>query len=220
MVKMKRSLPTPKFDLLAGALCLDFANTVDKRLSDHPEDKLDGYEALIAFGQQTGVFSPSEAQDLRREGMRQKEETTRVFNRAVELREIIFRILTAVATRREVAEADAAALNSALQRVNVGSIITPGKTQLAWHWVEKNTGAERFLGTIVRSAVELLTSDDIERIKQCASEKCSWLFLDRSRSSNRRWCEMRTCGSQHKAKAYYHRKTAERQHSGGLPESA
>jgi len=210
LVKVTPSIskPKPKFDLLAGNLCLNFANTIDKRHSEAPEDQLDGYEALIAFGQQTGEFSPSEAQTLLREGAKQKEKSSRIFQEAFELREMIFRILTAVAARREVAEADAAALNAALRRANAESLIAPGKTELAWCWVEKDTGAERLLEKIVRSAAALLTSEDIERVKRCASEKCEWLFMDRSRSRNRRWCEMRTCGSQHKAKAYYHRKTA------------
>ena len=29
----------------------------------------------------------------------------------------------------------------------------------------------------------------------CASETCAWLFLDTSRNGSRRWCSMRTCGS-------------------------
>lgn len=215
LVKMKRSVPKAKakFELLAGCLCLDFANTVDKRWSGAPEDKLDGYEALVAFGQQAGTFSPSEAQKLQREGMRQKENASRIFHEAVEVRELVFRILTDVAARREVAETDAAALNAALQKVNAGSFIAPGKAQLAWRWTEKDVCAERLLAAVVRSAGEILTSDDIGRVKRCASEKCSWLFLDRSRSHNRRWCEMRTCGSQHKAKAYYHRKTTTQERS-------
>jgi predicted RNA-binding Zn ribbon-like protein len=208
LVKMKRSapLPKPQFELLAGCVCLDFANTLDKRFSGAPADKLDGYEALIAFGQQTGEFSPAEAQELRREGARHKAKASRIFRQAIELRELIFRILTAVEARREVAPADAAALNTALQRVNAASLLVPGKTQRAWRWEEKQNGAERLLGKIVRGAAEILTSDDVEHVKRCASKKCAWLFLDRSRSGNRRWCEMRTCGSQHKAKAYYHRK--------------
>lgn len=207
-VKPSASKPKPKFDLLAGSLCLNFANTIDKRSSPIPEDKMDAYESLIAFGEQTGEFSPAEARTLLREGTRQREKASRIFQEAIALREMIFRVVTAVATRREVAKADVTALNAAMRRANAESLITPSKTQLAWRWVEKSTGAERLLGKVARSAAELLTSEDIERVKRCASEKCAWLFMDHSRSRNRRWCEMRTCGSQHKAKAYYHRKTA------------
>jgi predicted RNA-binding Zn ribbon-like protein len=210
--KMKRPSHQLRFDLTAGCLCLDFANTVDKRLSSNPEDKLSGYEELVAFGKQTGVFSPSESRKLQREGRQDKNEASILFQQAVDLREMIFRILSAVAVGHEVSDADAGALNDALQKLNTGSLVVPGPAQGAWRWVEKSSGVARLLGRIVRSAVEALTSDDIGRVKRCAAEKCCWLFMDRSRSRNRRWCEMRTCGSQHKAKAYYNRKTVARKH--------
>jgi predicted RNA-binding Zn ribbon-like protein len=209
---MKQPSPELSFDLTAGCLCLDFANTVDKRLSSNPEDKLTGYEELVAFGKQTGVFSLSESRKLRREGRQHNSEASRLFQQAVDLRELTFRILSSVAVGREVSEADADALNDALQKLNAGSLVAPGPGQVAWRWVENSSGVARLLGRIVRSAVQVLTSDDIERVKRCASETCCWLFMDRSRSRNRRWCEMRTCGSQHKAKAYYKRKTAARNH--------
>jgi predicted RNA-binding Zn ribbon-like protein len=209
---MKQPSHTLRFDLTSGCLCLDFANTVDKRLSSNPEDKLSGYEELVTFGKQTGVFSLSELRKLLREGRHDKSEASRLFKRAVNLREMVFRILAAVAAGREVSEADAGTLNDALKKLNAGSLVVPGPGQVAWRWVEKSSGVARLLGRIVRSAVEVLTSDDIERVKRCAAEQCCWLFMDRSRSRNRRWCEMRTCGSQHKSKAYYKRKTVARKH--------
>jgi predicted RNA-binding Zn ribbon-like protein len=214
--KMNRAQPKLAFDLTAGRLCLDFVNTVDKRLSGHPEDKLTGYEEFLAFGHQTGVLSPSGARKLRQEGKREKGEAARVFLRAVGLRELIFRIMSATVAGRKVSEADAGALNVELQELNAGARVLPMQRQSAWKWVEKENGAGRLIGRIVRSAVEVLTSDEIERVKKCAGEKCCWLFLDRSRSRNRRWCEMRTCGSRQKARAYYRRKTASRQRDKGL----
>jgi predicted RNA-binding Zn ribbon-like protein len=194
------------FDLSAGCLSLDFANTGYQRLSNNPEDKLSGYQELVAFGKQTGVFSLSASRKLRREGKQDKNAAARLFQQAVDLRERIFRIVSAVAAGREVSEADAHALNDALQKLNVGSLVVPDPGQVAWRWVEKSSGVAQLLERIVRSAVNLLTSEDIERVKLCAGEECSWLFMDGSRSRNRRWCEMRTCGSRHKAKAYYQRK--------------
>ena len=183
---MKQPSHNLRFDLTAGCLCLDFANTVDKRLSSNPEDKLSGYEELVTFGKQTGVFSLSEFRKLQREGRQDKSEASILFKQAVDLREMVFRILSPVAAGREVSEADAGALNDALKKLNAGSLVVPGPGQVAWRWVEKSNGVARLLGRIVRSAVEVLTSDDIERVKQCGAEKCCWLFMDRSRSRNRR----------------------------------
>jgi predicted RNA-binding Zn ribbon-like protein len=39
---------------------------------------------------------------------------------------------------------------------------------------------------------------------------CGWLFVDRSRNGNRRWCDMRTCGSRDKMRRYYRSKRSTR----------
>lgn len=69
---------------------------------------------------------------------------------------------------------------------------------------------DRLLWEIIRSAVHLLTSDDINLVRQCAGVDCDWLFLDTSRSSNRRWCEMKTCGNRHEAREFYRPKNGVR----------
>ena len=48
---------------------------------------------------------------------------------------------------------------------------------------------------------------ELLRVRQCPIESggCGWLFLDTSRSGNRRWCDMRTCGNRAKARAHYSR---------------
>lgn len=207
---MSRTLPESAFELTAGCLCLDFANTLDNRVSGQPKEKLNRFDDLVQFGGESGVFTLAECRKLRKEGEEKQEEAKRCFEGAVELREVIYRVLSAAAEGEKVEEADATAFNQAVRRVNGETRLAPVSGKHAWGWVEENSGVERLLGRIVRSAVELLTSEEIRRVKRCGAEKCAWLFLDRSRSGNRRWCEMRTCGSRQKAKAYYQRKTLAR----------
>jgi predicted RNA-binding Zn ribbon-like protein len=52
------------------------------------------------------------------------------------------------------------------------------------------------LWPIAYAAAQLLTSDQLQRIKRCAG--CHWLFLDHSKNSSRRWCAMADCGTQAK----------------------
>src|SRR5260370_29731109 len=118
------------FDLTAGCLCLNFGNTVDKRLSSQPEDKLAGYKEFVAFGQQTGVFSVGEGRKLRRGTS--KSEAPGIFQQALELRELVYRIFMAVAARREVSDAEAAAPKGALLELNVGSRVPPRPHGIGW----------------------------------------------------------------------------------------
>ncbi|MCB9048086.1 MAG: CGNR zinc finger domain-containing protein [Lewinellaceae bacterium] len=49
----------------------------------------------------------------------------------------------------------------------------------------------------------LLQTKRWPRIRSCPS--CGWLFLDTSKGGRRRWCNMQVCGSQVKARRWYHR---------------
>lgn len=42
----------------------------------------------------------------------------------------------------------------------------------------------------------------LSRLKACANPQCRWMFWDASRPGTGRWCSMRVCGGQHKARAY------------------
>lgn len=73
-----------------------------------------------------------------------------------------------------------------------------GSYELTW-------GAASPIAVAVRSAVALLTSSDIDRVRVCAAEDCNWVFLDESRNGSRRWCDMKVCGNRAKAKRFYAR---------------
>ncbi|MGH7627153.1 MAG: CGNR zinc finger domain-containing protein, partial [Gemmatimonadaceae bacterium] len=54
-------------------------------------------------------------------------------------------------------------------------------------------------------AVDLLRSDDVHRIRQCANDPCGWLFLDRSRNGSRRWCSSAECGNEMRVRHFRER---------------
>jgi predicted RNA-binding Zn ribbon-like protein len=63
----------------------------------------------------------------------------------------------------------------------------------------------RALGTIALDAATMLGTDQRSRIRICASETCSGRFFDRSPAGGRRWCSMRTCGNEAKARRHRQR---------------
>ena len=54
------------------------------------------------------------------------------------------------------------------------------------------------LGPIAASAMAIITQADRARLKQCPGHHCGWLFIDTTKSNNRRWCEMEVCGKRAK----------------------
>lgn len=102
------------FDLSGGALCLDFANTLDDRPDPRPNEYLRAYADLLAFARQTGSLSETHLASLLAESARRPAEATAAHARALDLREAIFRLFQGLAVGDQIAEADLAALNRAL----------------------------------------------------------------------------------------------------------
>lgn len=60
--------------------------------------------------------------------------------------------------------------------------------------------------TIASSLAYYLAEDDPMRLRVCDNETCREMFIDRSPTGRRRWCDMRVCGNQ--AKVARHRARA------------
>ena len=63
-------------------------------------------------------------------------------------------------------------------------------------------GAIAGLGGVLAELLRLADSDRLERVKTCDSEECRWIFYDRSKPGNRRWCSSDRCGNREKTRTY------------------
>jgi len=52
-----------------------------------------------------------------------------------------------------------------------------------------------------------------DRLRICHGPNCSWLFIDSSKASRRRWCDMGVCGNAAKSRRFYARSRQRRTHS-------
>jgi predicted RNA-binding Zn ribbon-like protein len=194
--------------LLGGRLCLDFANTLDWRASEHPLEYLTSYAALATWGEHAGALSAAAAEQLRTAAERRPEEATTTLRDALALREAIWRIFVALAHSERPPAGDLERLNVMLGEALRHAQIAPaaGATSpYMWDWEERGDALGRPLWPVVRSAADLLTSDDAGRAQECLGDGCGWLFLDTSKNHSRRWCAMRGCGNRAKARRHYQR---------------
>lgn len=58
------------------------------------------------------------------------------------------------------------------------------------------------LGYILAEFHRLAETGRLERMKMCASDECGWIFYDRSKPGNRRWCSSTGCGNREKTRSY------------------
>jgi predicted RNA-binding Zn ribbon-like protein len=84
-----------------------------------------------------------------------------------------------------------------------------GWGELIQHYA-RAIGGDRFLESILHDAVKLAFSPEKARVKVCGN--CGWLFIDRTRNANKRWCTKDMCGSRTRSRRYYERRR-------NLPES-
>jgi predicted RNA-binding Zn ribbon-like protein len=66
------------------------------------------------------------------------------------------------------------------------------------------------LGSVLAELVRLSDAGRLDRVKTCDSAECRWIFYDRSKPSNRRWCSSDRCGNREKTRTYrkHHRRGA------------
>jgi predicted RNA-binding Zn ribbon-like protein len=69
------------------------------------------------------------------------------------------------------------------------------------------TGVPRALGVVVAAVYEAMRDGTWPRMKACRNDECLWAFYDHSRNRSGAWCQMETCGTQAKMRAYRQRQT-------------
>ena len=189
------------FELSGGRLCLDFVNTVEKRPTSLRRDLLETYADLAAWSRQSGILSAREEESLVKQARKTPSRAAKTLEHARVLREALFVLFSrgdraGLGVLRD-------ALPSAYRRPTL-----PSAPPYRLVWEEDSAALDRMLGSIVRSAVELLTSEELDRVRVCGAGNCDWLFLDESRSRSRQWCDMAVCGNRAKARRFYRRKRA------------
>lgn len=194
-----------EFELSGGALCLDFTNTVGDRPRQQQEH-LRSYRNVLSWGRQAGLIDRRRERRLARIAKQESRQTVEVFKKAIDLRECIYRIFSALAVGGEPTSEDLEQLNSTLAAALGHLSVQKDDTGCCWHWAGPEDALDQMLWPVVRSAADLLTSDEAFLVRECASERCSWLFVDRSRTHRRRWCDMKTCGNRAKARRHYQRR--------------
>lgn len=76
------------------------------------------------------------------------------------------------------------------------------KGSLAVRRVWEHRTPRQALAPVAEAAADLLVTGDFELIRRCESETCVLWFYDRTRSHQRRWCSMASCGNRHKVATF------------------
>ncbi len=190
-------------------LFVAFANTIS---FDHGEatDAVPDVESLLAWLRDAGLISDraraAESQRLARDTAAAE----RPLERFRYLRDLLRRIVDRMSSGEHPSRQQLRELNHVLRH------------GLHYHQLQVDTEGTRYSvaqvgdrldqarAAIASSLASYLADEDPERLRVCANPGCQWVFVDRSPTGRRRWCDMRTCGNQAKVARHRARQRAER----------
>jgi len=198
------------FEFVGGSVALDFANTLGGMHTAPTHEHLVEYKDLVDFGRSAATLSREEARRLIEEGARQPTRAAAVLRRAIALREAIWRVFDSFATNARAHATDLVTIQEEELVALTHARFAQSGSGVAYQWSDELT-LDRPLWDIARAAAELLRSKvDLARVRECGSDTCEWLFIDKSRNHSRRWCDMNDCGNTAKVRRYRQRTRASR----------
>lgn len=188
--------------LVGGHPALDFINTVHDWTVSAPHDYLSEFADAIRFGEAVGLLTRADHSRLRRR-------TAHIeLTRLRELRALLKRTFQIQLSGQAPSNVDLRKLSANLAETAHATLLiaAPRSRRSLQVPIRREITVERAGDALLRlriaeSAVALLVSDAMVRVKSCPT--CGWFFLDLSKNRSRRWCSMDACGSVAKARRYY-----------------
>ena len=199
MAESIRTLKT--LELVGGALCLDFVNTINSRLN--PEhDYFMHYSGLVRWATKLGILFPAQSNQLQKRANQNAKEAESALLATRTLRELLYRLFSNAAKGSEPNQKDLEIFVVFHgESISRSQFVKKGN-HYATTW-KVDQAFDALLWPIIRSAGELLLSEQLSQVKECPG--CGWLFLDTSKNQSRRWCSMNTCGARDKMRRYHKR---------------
>ncbi|MFZ0886969.1 MAG: ABATE domain-containing protein [Candidatus Binataceae bacterium] len=182
-------------------LSLEFANTVAWRGSA-PTESLHNLQDVLAWLASAKALPGRAVAELGKWFDAHPADAAMVFGEAIETRETLYRLLHAAASGSAPANEDLRRLNGALGEAAPRANLDRAGRGFGWR-IEARPSAAGILASVLWSAADILVGPDCARVRQCANERCLWLFLDDSKNGTRRWCSMQACGNRAKAHRHY-----------------
>src|SRR5262245_24448353 len=103
-----------RFEFIAGALCLEFANTIHNFRAEDKEEELRAIFDLLQWAKEAGVVSSADHDRLAAHYKRNTREAAAALSKAITLRDLLLSIFAGIANGRSPSSQHLSELNSAL----------------------------------------------------------------------------------------------------------
>ena len=182
-------------------LCLEFVGTVTwDGIEMVRDDQIRGYGHLLDWAQERGALREIEVDQLREEAAADPDARRRALGRAWAFRRALHDCLRSVVRREPPPEASVALINSAIAESPPAFTLAQRADGIAFA-IPVGPYPD-LLRPVLCSALHLLSSPDLVRLRECTADRCGRLYLDHTKNGSRRWCDMGTCGNRAKARRH------------------
>lgn len=192
-----------------GVLCFDFINTVHAWRGENEHEYLDSYTALVQWCGKVEILPAQRRKILQQYAAKHAEQAAKALEKMKRVRQLLYNFFSTIAAGNiadlpdELLHKFNTVLSGALSRVRFSKT----NARLEQYCEDDNTDLLLPLWIIMKSAYDVLTTEDPQRIKECPA--CGWMFLDHTKNNKRRWCNPHSCGAIEKSKKYYQKKKQE-----------
>jgi predicted RNA-binding Zn ribbon-like protein len=191
--------PVAKVRLDGGRLCLNFVNTIHDRHAPELEDYICTSERFFAWSLRAGAIVSSKGRSRRLPSPSVAPVVSADVRR---LRNRLHALFSALIDGTAVPATAVHELDKWVQRGWRQMHVDPS----AKGWLRRvrpRPAHYEPLEAIALSALELLGTSDLARLRRCqAPNACGWLFYDDTKNGSRRWCSMSNCGVFFKMRRY------------------
>jgi predicted RNA-binding Zn ribbon-like protein len=181
-----------------GRVCLDFANTLDWRTSDEPQELIADYRAFITWSSRRGTLTARATANLKSRAAADPSAAEAVMAEALLLRAEIWKIADTLRERRV---ADLTTVNKMLAALPP----QPRLLKQGNGYIHDLNGHElrEPLWPVLWSLTAVLSSSDATRLGCCQAKGCGWFYVDESPNRTRMWCSSEVCGNRERARRAY-----------------
>jgi predicted RNA-binding Zn ribbon-like protein len=187
---------------VGGHPSLDFTNTASWPVGGARNERLVDYAALVAWSVRARLIDAELADAMLARSLVEAAAAARVLHGARDLRAAVHDVFAARATGAPVPRQALDRLNHHLAEALVHARIGEQDGTFDWTWEGRPDALDRMLWPLARATADLLTSEELARVRMCAGENCGWLFIDASKNRTRRWCSMSDCGNRAKVRRF------------------
>jgi predicted RNA-binding Zn ribbon-like protein len=207
----ERNIDTLPLD--GGVLCFDFINTVHSWIGVNLHEYLSSYKEFLLWCRKVDILPAHRGKALQHHAAEHTEAAIKALEQVKHVRLLLYQVFSVVASGQLHALPDETLhqFNTALSEALSHIRFSIKENHIQPDWQEDQADLLQPLRIVLKSAYDVLTMEDHQRIKECPA--CGWMFIDHTKNNKRRWCNPHSCGSIEKTKKYYQKKKQETHHT-------